>query len=148
MSISCKGASSCIHASSISGAVKITPAHDTIDYEVGKRHSLDSVSILDDAGLMTNVPHPFRVILLISYCAQLLAFDQSLYMSAKVINLFVHSSALIMFFKFFLLMFLNIVSLKQWALFISQRKFAAVDLPEMQRETMLAIWATYYGDKC
>ena len=30
------------------GAVKITPAHDPDDYELGKRHHLPAISILDD----------------------------------------------------------------------------------------------------
>ncbi|XP_046401266.1 valine--tRNA ligase isoform X1 [Ischnura elegans] len=32
------------------GAVKITPAHDHNDYEVGKRHNLPMINILDDEG--------------------------------------------------------------------------------------------------
>ncbi|XP_071449682.1 valine--tRNA ligase isoform X1 [Hetaerina americana] len=32
------------------GAVKITPAHDHNDYDVGKRHSLPMINILDDEG--------------------------------------------------------------------------------------------------
>jgi valyl-tRNA synthetase len=32
------------------GAVKITPAHDQNDYEVGVRHGLDFVNILNDDG--------------------------------------------------------------------------------------------------
>ncbi|XP_046735279.1 valine--tRNA ligase isoform X2 [Diprion similis] len=32
------------------GAVKITPAHDPNDYEVGKRHNLPFITIFDDAG--------------------------------------------------------------------------------------------------
>ncbi|KAJ1927587.1 valine--tRNA ligase [Tieghemiomyces parasiticus] len=32
------------------GAVKITPAHDLNDYEVGKRHNLDFINILNDDG--------------------------------------------------------------------------------------------------
>lgn len=32
------------------GAVKITPAHDPNDYEVGKRHKLDFISIMNDDG--------------------------------------------------------------------------------------------------
>ncbi|MEM7357771.1 MAG: valine--tRNA ligase [Pseudomonadota bacterium] len=31
-----------------SGCVKITPAHDFNDYEVGKRHSLEMINVLDD----------------------------------------------------------------------------------------------------
>jgi valyl-tRNA synthetase len=32
------------------GAVKITPAHDFNDFEVGKRHKLDIINILDGEG--------------------------------------------------------------------------------------------------
>ena len=32
------------------GAVKITPAHDQNDYEVGKRHNLEFINILNDDG--------------------------------------------------------------------------------------------------
>jgi valyl-tRNA synthetase len=35
-----------------SGAVKITPAHDFNDFEVGRRHSLPSISVLDQEGRM------------------------------------------------------------------------------------------------
>ncbi|XP_049587384.1 valine--tRNA ligase isoform X2 [Syngnathus scovelli] len=41
------------------GAVKITPAHDHTDYEVGVRHSLPFLNILDENGLLINVPLPF-----------------------------------------------------------------------------------------
>ncbi|KAF8130592.1 tRNA synthetases class I-domain-containing protein [Boletus edulis] len=34
------------------GAVKITPAHDPNDYEVGKRHNLEFISILNDDGTL------------------------------------------------------------------------------------------------
>ncbi|CAG9840462.1 unnamed protein product [Diabrotica balteata] len=34
------------------GAVKITPAHDPNDYEVGKRHNLPFINIFDDEGLI------------------------------------------------------------------------------------------------
>ncbi len=36
------------------GAVKITPAHDPNDFEVGKRHNLDLVIAIDDKGKMTD----------------------------------------------------------------------------------------------
>ena len=39
--------------SSLSGAVKITPAHDHNDYECGKRHNLEFVTVIDDNGNMT-----------------------------------------------------------------------------------------------
>lgn len=46
---------------SCSGAVKITPAHDHNDYEVGVRHNLTFINILDENGLLINVPAPFLV---------------------------------------------------------------------------------------
>ncbi len=44
-----------------SGAVKITPAHDQNDYEVGERHKLPFINILDENGLLISVPPPFLV---------------------------------------------------------------------------------------
>ena len=44
-----------------SGAVKITPAHDFNDFEVGMRHNLDVINILnDDATLNDNVPDRYK----------------------------------------------------------------------------------------
>ncbi len=44
-----------------SGAVKITPAHDFNDFEVGKRHKLEMINIFDrDAKLNENVPAKYR----------------------------------------------------------------------------------------
>jgi len=43
------------------GCVKITPAHDFNDFEVGKRHKLPSVNILNLDGTLSNeVPNPFK----------------------------------------------------------------------------------------
>jgi valyl-tRNA synthetase len=43
------------------GAVKITPAHDFNDFEVGKRHKLEPLNIMDQhAHLNDNVPEAFR----------------------------------------------------------------------------------------
>ena len=40
------------------GAVKVTPAHDAIDYAIGQRHQLDSPLILDEHGRITgNTPY-------------------------------------------------------------------------------------------
>ncbi|KAF9378538.1 AP-1 adaptor complex sigma subunit Aps1 [Podila verticillata] len=36
------------------GAVKMTPAHDFNDYEVGKRHKLEFINILNDNGTLNN----------------------------------------------------------------------------------------------
>ena len=35
-----------------SGAVKITPAHDFNDFEIGKRHNLEFINVLDEAGMI------------------------------------------------------------------------------------------------
>jgi valyl-tRNA synthetase len=44
-----------------SGAVKITPAHDFNDFEVGKRHALEAISIFDKfARLNDAVPEKYR----------------------------------------------------------------------------------------
>jgi len=44
-----------------SGAVKITPAHDFNDFEVGKRHNLPMISVLDkDAKINDNAPEEYR----------------------------------------------------------------------------------------
>jgi len=44
-----------------SGAVKITPAHDFNDFQVGKRHGLEAINILDlEARLNGNVPADFQ----------------------------------------------------------------------------------------
>ena len=41
------------------GAVKVTPAHDPNDFEIGQRHSLPSVTIMDERGVIT-APGPFQ----------------------------------------------------------------------------------------
>jgi valyl-tRNA synthetase len=44
-----------------SGCVKITPAHDFNDYEVGERHNLEKINIFDiNANLNDNVPEAYR----------------------------------------------------------------------------------------
>ncbi len=35
-----------------SGAVKITPAHDFNDFEIGKRHDLEFINVLDESGII------------------------------------------------------------------------------------------------
>ena len=35
------------------GAVKVTPAHDPVDFELGKRHHLEQVIVIDGSGRMT-----------------------------------------------------------------------------------------------
>ena len=41
------------------GAVKVTPAHDPNDFEIGRRHDLPSLSVMDEHGVIT-VPGPFQ----------------------------------------------------------------------------------------
>ncbi len=42
------------------GAVKVTPAHSPVDFEIGKRHNLDVVNVIDEDGKMTgSVPDRF-----------------------------------------------------------------------------------------
>ena len=44
-----------------SGAVKITPAHDFNDFDVGRRHNLEAINIFDEhAKLNENVPNEYR----------------------------------------------------------------------------------------
>jgi len=38
------------------GALKITPAHDDLDWEIGKDHNLEIIEIIDKAGLMISGP--------------------------------------------------------------------------------------------
>ncbi|WP_428834045.1 valine--tRNA ligase [Microbispora maris] len=35
------------------GAVKVTPAHDPNDFEIGRRHSLESLVVMDERGIIT-----------------------------------------------------------------------------------------------
>lgn len=42
------------------GAVKITPAHDPNDYEIGLRHNLENIVCIDDEGKLTEVAGKFK----------------------------------------------------------------------------------------
>ena len=41
------------------GAVKITPAHDFDDFEVGQRHDLEQIQVIAEDGKMINVPEEY-----------------------------------------------------------------------------------------
>ena len=41
------------------GAVKVTPAHDPTDYEIGKRHKLAEISVMTDHGQMNENAGPY-----------------------------------------------------------------------------------------
>ena len=42
------------------GAVKVTPAHDPNDYEVGKRHNLDLIKVFDENGVLNSEAGEFK----------------------------------------------------------------------------------------
>ncbi len=42
------------------GVVKVTPAHDPNDYEVGKRHNLEFITIFDDKGILNDYCGEFK----------------------------------------------------------------------------------------
>ena len=42
------------------GVVKVTPAHDVNDYEVGKRHNLDFITIFDEKGILNEYCTEFQ----------------------------------------------------------------------------------------
>lgn len=44
------------------GAVKITPAHDFNDYNIGKRHGLEMINVLTDDGKINENGSQFEVI--------------------------------------------------------------------------------------
>jgi len=41
------------------GAVKMTPAHDPNDFEIGLRHNLEPIVVMDEAGVMNNNAGPY-----------------------------------------------------------------------------------------
>ncbi|MFE5669421.1 valine--tRNA ligase [Streptomyces niveus] len=41
------------------GAVKVTPAHDPNDFEIGRRHDLPNITVMDERAVIT-VPGPFQ----------------------------------------------------------------------------------------
>ncbi|PLX80794.1 MAG: valine--tRNA ligase [Desulfuromonas sp.] len=43
-----------------SGAVKITPAHDFNDFEIGRRHDLEFINILDESGVVNENGGPYQ----------------------------------------------------------------------------------------
>ncbi|CAH1225339.1 Valine--tRNA ligase [Paenibacillus auburnensis] len=43
-----------------SGAVKITPAHDPNDFEVGLRHNLPQINVMDEGGTMNEEAGPYQ----------------------------------------------------------------------------------------
>ena len=42
------------------GVVKITPAHDFNDFEVGARHGLDRINVMDESGVINSAGHQYE----------------------------------------------------------------------------------------
>lgn len=42
------------------GALKVTPAHDPVDFEIGRRHGLEAIRVIDEKGIMTEEAGPYR----------------------------------------------------------------------------------------
>ena len=42
------------------GAVKVTPAHDPADFEMGRRHHLEEIAVIGKDGVMTPEARPLR----------------------------------------------------------------------------------------
>ena len=42
------------------GAVKVTPAHDSVDYEIARRHNLEILEVIDSNGNMTNLIEKYK----------------------------------------------------------------------------------------
>ncbi len=49
-----------VDASFGSGAVKITPGHDPNDFEIGLRHDLEMISVMNEDGTMSDEAGPYR----------------------------------------------------------------------------------------
>jgi len=41
------------------GALKITPGHDALDFEIGQKHKLPVISVIDEEGKMVNTPERY-----------------------------------------------------------------------------------------
>lgn len=41
------------------GALKITPGHDATDFEIGQKHGLSAISVIDSTGRMINTPEKY-----------------------------------------------------------------------------------------
>ena len=41
------------------GALKITPGHDAADFEIGQKHNLPIISVIDEAGKLTGTPEKY-----------------------------------------------------------------------------------------
>ena len=47
------------------GCLKVTPAHDMNDFEIGRRHNLPFLQVIDGQGIMTAEVGPMKAILVL-----------------------------------------------------------------------------------
>lgn len=52
-------ADSSVEISFGTGALKVTPAHDPLDFEIGQRHSLQMLTAIDNSGKIINAPQKY-----------------------------------------------------------------------------------------
>lgn len=45
-----------------SGVLKITPAHNHLDYTIAKNHGLNPISVIDEKGTMTEAAKCYKVL--------------------------------------------------------------------------------------
>ncbi len=67
------------------GAVKVTPAHDSTDYEIGLRHNLKSIQVIDENGKITeNAPRLYQGLTVLEAREKILAELENLGLLEKV----------------------------------------------------------------
>lgn len=52
-------ADSLVEPATGTGALKVTPAHDPTDFEIGQKHNLPVISVIDDGGRMVGTPEKY-----------------------------------------------------------------------------------------
>lgn len=67
------------------GAVKVTPAHDLVDYEIGLRHNLKIRQVIDEKGLITKeAPLPYQGLLTLEARQKVIADLENLGLLEKI----------------------------------------------------------------
>jgi valyl-tRNA synthetase len=67
------------------GAVKVTPAHDLNDAEIGQRHSLEAMQVIDERGKMSqNAPAPYQGLSVLEAREKIIADLQGLGLLEKI----------------------------------------------------------------
>jgi len=70
------------------GAVKVTPAHSPVDFEIGKKHKLDVENVIDSEGKMTgNIPERFKGMMTVDCSKALCAELNDLGLLEKIENI-------------------------------------------------------------